>query len=68
MAAEIGGGDQSLAAPVLAESAEALLEEFGEDVLTDSIVPTRCPEECEVEPDGRCPHGYPSVLLAAGLV
>lgn len=22
--------------------------------------PTACPEGCTVEPDGDCPHGYPS--------
>ena len=34
----------------------------------DSIVPACCSEGCEVEPDGRCEHGHPSVLLAAGMV
>jgi len=34
----------------------------------DSIVPACCSEGCEVEPDGRCEHGCPSVLLAAGLI
>jgi len=34
----------------------------------DSIVPACCSEGCEVEPDGRCGHGCPSVLLAAGLI
>lgn len=34
----------------------------------DSIVPACCSEGCEVEPDGRCEHGCPSVLLAAGII
>ena len=34
----------------------------------DSIVPACCNEGCEVEPDGRCEHGCPSVLLAAGMI
>ena len=34
----------------------------------DSIVPSCCTEGCEVEPDGRCEHGCPSVLLALGLI
>lgn len=34
----------------------------------DSVVPACCEEECEVEPDGRCKHGYPSILLAAGMI
>jgi len=25
--------------------------------------PTACPEGCEVEPDGYCPHGYPAHFL-----
>ena len=25
--------------------------------------PTACPEGCEVEPDGTCPHGYASYLI-----
>ena len=39
-----------------------------EDLVMDSIVPTICPEGCEVEPDGKCPHGYSSVLLLLGLI
>jgi hypothetical protein len=27
-----------------------------------------CDHGCEVEPDGTCPHGCPSILLAAGLI
>lgn len=34
----------------------------------DTIVPAVCSEECEVEPDGRCEHGCPSILLAAGII
>lgn len=49
------------------EGGEDLIEEFGEDALLDSG-PTRCPEGCEVEPDGTCPHGYNSVLLNAGMI
>ena len=41
----------------------SLLEQFD-----DSVVPALCIDGCEVEPDGRCPHGCPSVLLAAGLI
>lgn len=54
--------------PTPIEDPNALLEEFGEDELLDGSVPTRCPEGCMVEPDGQCPHGYKSVLLAAGLI
>lgn len=34
----------------------------------DSVVPALCTESCEVEPDGRCPHGCPSLLIAAGVI
>ena len=34
----------------------------------DSIAPACCKEGCEVEPDGTCEHGCPSVLMAAGLI
>jgi hypothetical protein len=27
-----------------------------------------CADGCIVEPDGRCPHGYRSWLLVAGLI
>jgi hypothetical protein len=38
------------------------------DVLRDSVVTALCDEYCEVEPDGRCPHGCPSPLLALGVI
>lgn len=41
-----------------------LLEEYG----NESVVPALCTEGCEVEPDGRCEHGCPSLLLAAGVI
>lgn len=46
------------------------LEGLMEDSLFDRIigVPTVCPEGCEVEPDGHCQHGFPSILLAAGMI
>ncbi len=34
----------------------------------DGIVPALCDEACEVEPDGRCPHGCPAVTLAVGII
>ena len=34
----------------------------------DSVVPACCDEGCEVEPDGRCEHGCPSILLALGVI
>ena len=37
-----------------------------EAIFFDSIVPACCKYECEVEPDGHCKHGNPSVLLDLG--
>ncbi len=34
----------------------------------DTTCPALCDEECVVEPDGTCPHGAPSILLALGLI
>lgn len=42
--------------------------EFLEEICSDSIVPALCKEGCEVEPDGRCSHGCPSPLVAAGII
>jgi hypothetical protein len=46
-------------------SAEDALAGYSE---LDSVYPALCSEGCEVEPDGRCPHGAPSLLLALGLI
>jgi hypothetical protein len=35
---------------------------------TDSIVPVLCVEGCDVEPDGRCEHKCPSIMLALGVI
>lgn len=37
------------------------------EALSDSIVPACCSLGCDVEPDGICVHGNPSVLLAMGI-
>ena len=34
------------------------------DLIYDSVVPACCSEGCEVEPDGECEHGNPSVLIS----
>ncbi len=39
-----------------------------EDAVLDFVVPACCSEYCEVEPDGYCEHGYPSVLVKLGLI
>lgn len=51
-------------------TARQALEDAGLELddLTDSIVPACCDEGCEVEPDGRCEHGCPSVMLALGVI
>ena len=34
----------------------------------DGTAPAMCDEGCMVEPDGECPHGCPSWLIAARLI
>ena len=46
----------------------SLTEADLEELFFDSIVPTACPDGCEVEPDGRCCHGYSSPLILLGLL
>ena len=44
-------------------------EEMAEGVLFgDENALALCDEQCEVEPDGTCPHGCPSFLRAAGII
>ena len=50
----------------------SMLSEIGiscfDDLLFESIVPSLCPEECVVEPEGECPHGYVSVVAKLGII
>ena len=38
-----------------------------EEIVMDSVCPAMCVHGCEVEPDGHCEHGNPSLLLALGM-
>lgn len=44
------------------------IDEMLKHATFDSVSPACCDEGCETEPDGRCEHGCPSVLMAAGLI
>lgn len=45
------------------------LDEILAAVVSDiEPAPALCTQSCEVEWDGTCPHGCPSLLSAAGLV
>lgn len=44
------------------------LMELLEEATFDGVAPACCTEGCEVEPDGRCEHGCPSIMLAVGLI
>jgi hypothetical protein len=37
-------------------------------ILGEESSPALCDEGCEVEPDGTCPHGCPSILRPAGMI
>lgn len=54
-------------------SDEGLLDEAAYDarlseIAFDSVAPAMCDEGCEVEPDGCCEHGCPSIWLALGVI
>jgi hypothetical protein len=48
--------------PTMEEPDEEQLEEWVYDSVCDAT------DGCTVEPDGVCPHGYPSWLLYLGLI
>jgi len=53
------------------QAAEDLLQAIAEDNFmeaNDLEGATDCPEGCEVEPDGKCPHGYLSALRTSELI
>lgn len=35
---------------------------------SESMMPALCEAGCQVEPDGKCPHGHPSPLRLLGFV
>ena len=39
-----------------------------EEWMNDSMAPALCSEGCEVEPDGTCEHGFPSIFIAIGVI
>jgi hypothetical protein len=43
-------------------------EENIEEIAYSSVVPACCSSGCQVEPDGKCQHGHPSVLLQMGII
>jgi hypothetical protein len=44
------------------------INEYSYNDLLDSLVPACCVYGCQVEPDGTCEHGNPSILLHYGLI
>lgn len=42
--------------------------EMLEAYTSDSVMPALCEAGCQVEPDGKCPHGHPSPLRHLGFV
>lgn len=49
------------------ETEEQLMARL-EEIVLKAICPVLCRECGDVEPDGHCLHGYPSVLLALNLI
>lgn len=47
---------------------DAGFQEALEEATMDDGCPAMCSEGCYVEPDGKCPHGGPSLLRAMGMI
>lgn len=47
---------------------EEAQDAYLEHLACDSVCPAMCDEGCEVEPDGRCEHNCPSIMLAMGVI
>jgi hypothetical protein len=39
-----------------------------EEIVLNAVCPVLCRECGDVEPDGHCEHGHPSILLALNLI
>ncbi len=50
------------------KGSEVEFVEFMAICLDEGWSPTKCPEGCVVEPDGKCPHGFLSVALEYGFI
>lgn len=50
------------------EGYETMDEFLASSAAQDSVVFACCDEGCQVEPDGRCEHGCPSILVAMGVI
>lgn len=50
------------------KSSEDDFVEFMAICLDEGWSPTKCPEGCVVEPDGKCPHEFLSVALEYGFI
>jgi hypothetical protein len=44
------------------------IDDLVEEMKYEDLVPAICSDGCQVEQDGICPHGFPSVMLSLGLV
>lgn len=49
---------------VIADAGYDDLMDAAEEWMSEGVVPALCSEHCQVEPDGTCPHGFPSALMA----
>lgn len=43
--------------------------EYAQELIeTGDTAPACCSEDCMVEHDGKCPHGFPSLILELNLI
>ncbi len=52
----------------VADNEGVTVQELIEIFANDSVMPALCSDGCQVEPDGRCEHGCPSICLALGVI
>ena len=57
---------EALDLPETATEDEVIKE--AESYFWDGVMPACCEARCRVEPDGKCPHGHPSIMIAMGLI
>lgn len=51
----------------LAMESGCTIDELIAEAMFDGTCPACCAHGCEVEPDGKCPHGNPSLLIEMGI-
>jgi hypothetical protein len=59
---------QSRASDEAARRLEEACDDDAWELVEELMGDTDCPNGCHVGPDGRCPHGWQSAALTAGVI